>query len=409
MQHTPSPPAFTFDNDKLRSRCVCLLIVLSFSYSSIKWASISIAGSLLGLPVENLSAAVTTLYGLFIGICVLNRSFSLTADFILLAALILCMWSLSLVSNTSHGSYYIQVLGGFLASVPYYVLGRTLSDYRTLDKYLGPTAILISISMFFFLIVYHIGAGKSYSQTASYLVYPAMIISAAKLFDRFTLLQFANLVVAVFLLFAAGSRAPIVLFVLFIVVKAGFTLMAYKNWPLILFYLGLIGGTIFYFSDALLLFLLEKLSSYNVSVRLLERLVKGDMLEDDARVRILAAAQHQLAEHPWLGIGLSNDRILIARAEADQNVYGHYPHNFLYEILLHYGLIAGSILLLLFAWLLYHTIIKNKDRYARDINLIFLFIGFMPLLVSGSYLTSPLFFLFLGITINTFFHQQSIR
>lgn len=407
MRLNPDALTFTFDNARLRSKCVCLLIVLSFSYSPVKWAIVSFAGSLLSLPVENLSAAFTALFGLFIAGCVLNRSFRLTVDFLLLLAVILCLWSISLLTNTGHSSYYIRVLGGFLASVPYYVLGRTLSDYATLEKYLGPTAIVITVCMFFWLFVYQIGGGKTYNQTASYLVYPALIISAGKLFDRFTLLQAANLVFAVFLLFAAGSRAPLVLLAMFIVVKAGFAILSYKNWPLIFFYLTLIGGAIFYYADVLFLFLLEKLSSYNVSVRLLERVVKGDMLEDDARIRILSAAQHQLSEHPWLGIGLSNDRILIARAEVDENVYGHYPHNFFYEIWLHYGLIAGTILLLLFAYVLYRTIVKNKNLPSRRVNLIFLFLGFMPLLVSGSYLTSPLFFLFLGITVNTFFREES--
>lgn len=397
---------FTFDNDRLRSKCVCLLIVLSVSYSPIKWASISIIGSLFSLPVESLSAGASTIFGLFIALCVLNRSFSLTADFLLLLSVVLCLWSISLLADTGYSSYYIRVLAGFLTSVPYYVLGRTLRDYKTLDSYLGPTAIIITVCMFFWLFVYQIGGGKTYNQTASYLVYPALVISAAKLFDRFSVVQAANLVFAVFLLFAAGSRAPLVLLAMFVVVKAGFAILSYKNWPLIFFYLTLVGGVIVYFADALFLFLLEKLSSYNVSVRLLERLVKGDMLEDDARIRILSAAQHQLFEHPWLGIGLANDRILIARAEVDENIIGHYPHNFFYEIWLHYGLIAGTILLLLFLYVLYRTLVKNKNLVSRNINLIFLFLGFMPLLVSGSYLTSPLFFLFLGITVNTFFRKE---
>lgn len=409
MPITPPALLFTFDNDRLRSKCVCLLIVLSISYSPIKWASISIAGSLLSLPVETLSAGVSALFGLFIAACVLNRSFRLTTDFILLLSVILGLWGVSLLANTGRSSYYIQVAAGFLTSVPYYIVGRALTDYKTLDKYLAPTAVVITVCMFFWLFVYQIGGGKTYNQTASYLVYPAMIISTGKLFERFTLLQFATLMTSIFLLFAAGSRAPIVLLLMFVVVKTGFAILSYKNWPLVFLYLGMIGGVIMYFADVLLLFLLDTLSSYKVSVRLLERLMSGNMLEDDARIRILSAAQHQIAEHPWLGIGLANDRILIARAEVDQNVYGHYPHNFFYEILLHYGVIAGVILLLLFLYVLYRTIAKNKDLLARNINLVFLFIGFMPLLVSGSYLTSPLFFLFLGITINTFFRKEPTR
>lgn len=394
----------TFDNTQWRSRCVCLLIVLSISYSPIKWASISIICSLFSLPVESLSAGVSALFGLFIALCVLNRSFCITFDFILLLAVILCLWSLSLLSNTGYSAYYIRVLASFLTSIPYYILGRTLKDYNILDKYLGPTAIIITVCMFFWLFVYQIGGGKTYNQTASYLVYPALIISVGKLFDRFTILQVVNLVFAVFLLFAAGSRAPLFLLGIFIVVKTGFAILSYKNWPLIFLYLTLTCGVIFYFIDVLFLFLLDKLASYNTSIRLLERLLKGDMLEDDARIRILTAAQHQLTEHPWLGIGLANDRIMIAKAEVDENIFGHYPHNFFFEIWLHYGLIIGTILLLFFLYALYHTIVKNKYLVSRNLNLIFLFLGFMPLLVSGSYLTSPLFFLFLGLMVNTFFN-----
>ena len=107
-----------------------------------------------------------------------------------------------------------------------------------------------------------------------------------------------------------------------------------------------------------------------------------------------------LKQHPLLGVGVGYDRILLAErmgaVDALSEAAGWYPHNIFLEMLLHYGLFIGGLLILLLLRIVYVTAIKGSGD-ASDLICVFAAIGFFPLLFSGSYLTSPEFFGFLGL------------
>ena len=73
-----------------------------------------------------------------------------------------------------------------------------------------------------------------------------------------------------------------------------------------------------------------------------------------------------------------------------------YPHNFILEFLSDYGIFIGSILLFV---LLIKIIIslKTYDYYSKMIIVLIVSMELVRLLVSSSYIRSPLFFILLGI------------
>jgi len=101
----------------------------------------------------------------------------------------------------------------------------------------------------------------------------------------------------------------------------------------------------------------------------------------------------EIIENPIMGIGLAGDRGILG---------GRYVHNFFIEVIANFGFIMGGILLIAFLLLVLKSLIQN-NRVKYNMIIIWLCIGFIPLMVSGSYLTSMNFWIFLALILNGLF------
>jgi len=90
------------------------------------------------------------------------------------------------------------------------------------------------------------------------------------------------------------------------------------------------------------------------------------------------------------------------------SILGAYSHNFFIEIMISSGVILGSIIIMIY---IYH-LIKNIQLSNKESRLLIIFwfsIGFIPLLVSGTYLTSIQFWVLLGLIINKNFKKETTK
>ena len=73
-----------------------------------------------------------------------------------------------------------------------------------------------------------------------------------------------------------------------------------------------------------------------------------------------------------------------------------YPHNIILEVYSNYGIIIGTFIILIIS---IRIIYFNKNRSMEEKNVLAFFFSceVIRLLVSSSYLRSPIFFIFLGI------------
>lgn len=110
------------------------------------------------------------------------------------------------------------------------------------------------------------------------------------------------------------------------------------------------------------------------------------------RINIYSFIVECIKERPLLGYGLAGDRVLLG---------GTYPHNFFLEVLVQFGVIIGGLIIILFIYFCIKGMFNNKDEAETDLALLFFGIGFIQLLVSGSYLTSGNFWLFMSICMNS--------
>lgn len=131
------------------------------------------------------------------------------------------------------------------------------------------------------------------------------------------------------------------------------------------------------------------LDSIGISSRTLNMLSSGDIGDDSGRDAITSYFVHVLLENPFTGIGLFGDRTI-------PNVV--YCHNIILEIFLDFGLLLGSIIIIMLVRMVYRTFSKATDENRNKMVKYFCAL-FLPLLTSDSYLISSGFAIFVGICI----------
>jgi O-antigen ligase len=88
-----------------------------------------------------------------------------------------------------------------------------------------------------------------------------------------------------------------------------------------------------------------------------------------------------IKEKPFVGWGVGGEASLL----------GTYPHNIFLELCLNFGLILGGVLCIILVVSILATFFAS-DGVNKDIFLIYLCTGFVPLLISATYLTTQDFF-----------------
>ena len=295
-------------------------------------------------------------------------------------------------------SYLLTIGLQLLMSCIIYLFFRALTDFKGLIRLLRRMAPALTFSMFLLVVFFADKENTEYSQYTGYMVLPAAVISVDALFDRFKFLHAANAPVALMLIFISGARGPLACILLFTAIKLILLLLTQKKWKAFIIWVGIISLPLMLFGYRLLFAVSQFIIDRGFSTRLLGFIAKNDVLDETGRDKIRNYVLSLIGQHPLTGVGLGQDRMMINRFLGDpiSLAIGDYPHNFFLELLVQYGIIVGSAVIFLFLRMIYLSFRRSPDSDSRNILLLFLAIGFFPLLFSGSYLTAPLLFAFLG-------------
>ncbi|MDO4811178.1 MAG: O-antigen ligase family protein [Eubacteriales bacterium] len=294
---------------------------------------------------------------------------------------------------------FFEMLQQFALGIVSYVFFRYCDDRERLLNDMAVLSVIMTVAMI--LLPLLAGRGElfdaSYSQYYAYMVFPAFIISMNETIRRKSV--FYGLVAAVCLVmtFMMGARGPVILELLFVIIR-------FIDEPI--HPLGKVitsvavagGGTFIYFNMYTILELLNRLAvSMDFSNRLFKKLVQGT-LYDSGRDGIYAAALQMIDRHPLTGVGIGTDRIALARLVNSSNPLGTYSHNFLLDLLVQFGIVIGTVIMIGFIILAVRAfIVSRKTSSGKNIFWVMLMIGFAPLLFSSSYITYPLFFAMLAM------------
>ena len=143
-----------------------------------------------------------------------------------------------------------------------------------------------------------------------------------------------------------------------------------------------------FFYDPILQVVSSKLTGIGLNSRTLEMLLNSSITDDSSRGNIL---QNTMSQIDLLGHGLWGDRVILN---------GRYPHNIIAEILMDYGWILGSGILILVTYILLRGLNK-ADEFKIIVLCSLLSSGIIKLSFSGSFLgQEPAFYVLIALCVN---------
>lgn len=215
---------------------------------------------------------------------------------------------------------------------------------------------------------------ESYNMSLGYLLLIPIIV----MFYIRKPLSLAIGLILVAILFAYGSRGPLVAlaaFLTYLVISRGSIKMAFLI--ALIFSLGYSAMSTY-------------MKDNDIKSRTFLLMESGEFISYDAgRDDIQETVIKAIWEKPLTGWGIYGDRY------ASNTVYSH---NIILEVFCDFGIITGTFLLAFFFYYLIKTFIKS-NMMNRDVLFILFCASFIPLLVSSSFLNNTDFALFLGFIV----------
>ena len=238
--------------------------------------------------------------------------------------------------------------------------------------------------------------GDSYMSFSYYMLLPTVVFMN-KTFNRCTAVTLLLTLISLFILISFGARGPFIGIFAFLILKliqpsskTG-NKLNYKKIIIIALLL-----LIIMFQKEILQFIESIIESFGIKSRTISLFLKNDW-DLTGRDLIFKDAIDKISQKPILGWGLAGDRIASGRND--------YIHNFYLEVYLNFGIIFGTILILIITYKMIEMIVKLKN-INYEIFIILLVVGFFHLLVSSSYLIDFRFWIFAGALFNNNFRKQ---
>lgn len=198
--------------------------------------------------------------------------------------------------------------------------------------------------------------------------------------------------VAAFLLMSMGTRGPVVCMAVFIAFYLFFH-KTFKYNKLAKSLIAIIALIISLFSTQVALFFSYLSSSFGLSTRVFNQVAEGQMinmeLSSNRDVLYSDVFKYLTEKSVYFGEGLYSDRYMTG--------VDAYVHNFELEVWCAFGLIGGTIILFLLFLFIGKAFINSKGTQATVILLVFFCTSIIGAQFSGSFLTSNVIWLFLGM------------
>lgn len=261
--------------------------------------------------------------------------------------------------------------------------------------------ILSELALFYLIVSHYVSGSRlqydwSSNMYMAYLVLPHLLMIIGYTFDHKSTVGIVSAIIGTVYLVMQGTRGAVICLTFFL----GFHLIRYIRqritnpkvaMPLILALIVLAFVIVNYY-DSLMLWLYSFARANGYSIRVFDFLTgsRESGTLDSGRIYLYNILIQAIKDHP-LGYGLG----------ADAGLSGFtYAHNFYLEIIIEFGVFVGGAISIVLTILILRTLFnKSIDWDCKSIILIIVTVGFVKLMLSGTYLTDPYFFVCVGMCI----------
>lgn len=321
--------------------------------------------------------------------------------------LVMLVFYFSYVLNADNREY----LDKFFVTLPFICLPMYFAgvffSFRTLKEQLYYISIISLIGQFVFVYFIAKNVEQSYQDMDDYMVQSYQILPYV-LYTLYYAMESPNKyrifwsLFGLFLVLSLGTRGPFLCLMIFIV-----TYILIFKFPSIGIIRKIIiasGSYIFYKVIVVILQpLLALIASAGGSARIIEWFLgenAGAEASSEQRLVIINQAIDFLERNNYMGMGFAGDRVMMQ---------GFYVHNFVIELILSYGLILGSLLLIILAYRLTKGVFSYNIEDNNKFLLLLICTGLIPLFMSGSYVDNIWFYFMLGFCTQTLRTRKLIR
>ena len=274
----------------------------------------------------------------------------------------------------------------FAICLPCFVVSRHV---RNIDVFIArslPATLFVTLLCVLMFLLRRTDRSTDYSMTLSYLLLFPTLMHIVQIKRK--RLYLAVVSVEVFIILIYGSRGAFLAIIVFI---AASIFLVEKNTvkslvsKIILFVASATTVSIIYFNASRILLYL---SSRGRLSRTLLLLLSGETISHDSgRLEIFQMIWGKILEKPFLGWGISGQASFM----------NTYAHNIFLDLLLENGLFLGTLISIAIISVLFCALIKNRNC---KFFMVLICSGFLPLLVSGTYLQQPLFWITMGLSLS---------
>lgn len=287
-------------------------------------------------------------------------------------------------------------------AIPFYFIGRLIDIDRLFNILLVLSAVTILMDLFYHL-VYTPGQ-KDMTAVDNYdnmfrayrsLPHVAMLFWAT--FRKFRIWKAALSIIGVLFLISCGTRGTLVCLGFFCLVYF-FFFMKFKGTVYVKGAIVALFLFIAVYIREIALFLARTFLNLNLSTRIIEKFISGDIGNDSQRSSLREILYHGLdsGNYFW-GMGAFGNIV-------HYNCYAHFlPLDFFCT----FGYLVGSVLLAVFVAFICLTFWKTSDNLTREFVFFTFSIGIIKLLMSSTFLLEPYFFLFIGVCARVLMVRQT--
>lgn len=204
------------------------------------------------------------------------------------------------------------------------------------------------------------------------------------------MLDVALSIISAVLVLACGVRGAIISLLAFVLVYVVIFYHFRYKWS-ILSVVATVSAFLAIQFDKVAVYLIILFNKFGLSTRVIETLMLGTTLEDEPRRRIKEWMFEAIQLHPYRGYGIAGDRNLIPTVV--------YSHAFWLEMWVSYGLLFGTIIMIVIFTVIIRAILKGNSNQVGFIVAMIFGGGLFKLIVSSSYLFEFEFFLLVGYSV----------
>lgn len=316
------------------------------------------------------------LYGLYFSYCIYVHKL-LAPDFWLLLFLVSCFFLVSFLFHPEYKFWYTRPEYGVWEYVLrpdnglyIYLFLRVINKPKEILKSIRYSA-LVMYAYYGIAIVRAVNRGYwidttntgseihiAYNLSIGYhlLLFTLVYIYCA--LENKKIIDVAGAVLGTIMILVAGSRGPFLDIGIFFIIYTLVRISNSKQKAQIIIVLSSLLVFSLAFGTRILMIISRVLNNYGVNPRFINTLIEGNIADSSSRDEIWAAALSMIKENPF-GYGAMGSRPVMF-----QYIYVAHPHQVFLEILIDFGVLWGSIIIL---WLVFGSLrifcLKNIDEW----------------------------------------------